>query len=104
ITGIASSLALLANPLTIVAAAIGGLAYLNWDFLTRSFTAFSSGFMQNLDPAIIEAVASGFERIKAVFTGEPMKFDASWSKFFVGLGGDTAGLINGTVAAAERFV
>lgn len=104
ISGIASSLALLVNPLTLAIGAIGALAYLNWDFLTRSFTAFSTGFMDNLDPKILDGIASGFERLKAVFSGDAIKFDAGWSIFFRDLGAGTAEGINKTVEAVEALI
>lgn len=103
ISGVASSLAFMANPLTIVAGALGALAYHNWDFVTRSLTAFASGFLDKLDPKILDGAASAFERLKAAFSGESIKFDASWSKFFASIGSDTAQGINGIVDAILRL-
>lgn len=55
LSGMASALALVANPLSWVAAGLGYLAYQNWDSLIAFGNGFRLGFLDNLDPNTIAA-------------------------------------------------
>lgn len=92
LSGVASSAAFLANPITLIAAALGYLAYLNWNGITYFFNSFTRFFSEGLDPAAVQPVLDVFESLKAAATDLTYSMDFSdWGK---GAGEGLASVVN----------
>ncbi|QPC87149.1 phage tail tape measure protein [Mesorhizobium sp. NBSH29] len=105
ISGLAASMALLANPLTLVVAGLGYLAYQNWDSLIAFGDGFKLGFLDNLDPAALEALGTFATNIQAwmgniktaLADSEGMGATGEW------FGASMASSINNLVSSIQRL-
>ncbi|MEM9733933.1 MAG: phage tail tape measure protein [Pseudomonadota bacterium] len=69
LSGMASALSLLVNPLALVAGGIAYLAFQNWGLIKRGFSALKAGISDAIDPATIETLKRWKEGLKAFFAG-----------------------------------
>ena len=51
ISGLASALSLVVNPITLVGAGLAAIAYYNWDEISQEIKDFGNAFKISLDPA-----------------------------------------------------
>lgn len=104
LSGIAASLALVANPLTWV---VGGLAYLaaiNFDAITQFLSSAGSVFTSQLNPEILEGVAAGLDGIKQFFASmDSDGYNAQWASWASTLGGGAAEGINATYDGLKKL-
>lgn len=92
LSGISATMAFLANPITIVAAALGYLAYLNWDKITSFFSAFEFSFWANMDADALKPLTDMVDQVKNLFKSVGAGFDGSAAGWDMGL--MTANLVN----------
>lgn len=105
LSGVASALALAANPITLIAGALGYLAYQNWDSVIAFGEGFKLGFLDNLDPNTIAA----FESLASQLGGWLGEIDAAlsdsegWGKTGEWFGSDIAKGINWLVRDIQKL-
>lgn len=67
-SGVAAAAGLLINPLTWVAAAVGYLAYLNWEGITSYVKSFGAALSENLGPRTAHYLERAKELLADIFT------------------------------------
>ncbi len=96
-SGVAAAAGLMVNPLTWAAAALGYLAYMNWDSLVAFGQGFKLGFLDNLDPNVLPKVAGWLTDINTALSGDGWAETGNW------FGAGVAREINAFVASIEKL-
>lgn len=79
-TGVSAAASLMVNPITAVAAAVGYLAYLNWDQITGYVRGFGAGVREGMGPettALIDRASSAIGGLFQRFEGDAAGLGAS---------------------------
>lgn len=92
LSGLASSAAFLANPITLIAGALGYLAFQNWKGITYFFNSFTRFFNEGLDPAMVDQVSGVIDKMKQ--WGDDLSFQLDFSDWGKAAGEGAASLAN----------
>jgi len=102
LSGLAGTLAFMANPITIVAGALGYLAYLNWDGITTFFNSAKTAFTGGLSPETLERAGQALDTVQQAFADIGAGID--WAGSGESFGKWMADVVNGIPAFVDGLV